>query len=128
MSENNLRNYNWKDRKPNYIRIEDLSEKQQQRLIHSDNFCMIPWIHLHGWPDGRAYPCCLGKGEHPVGNLKEQTMLEVWNADAMRELRNNMLADKPSKECTACYEQEAAGFSSSRHILFCYVDHTSCYQ
>jgi radical SAM protein with 4Fe4S-binding SPASM domain len=107
--------YNWKDRVPNSIRIEDLTEKQQHQLMHSENFCMIPWIHLHGWPDGRAYPCCLGKGEHPVGNLKEQTMLEVWNADAMREMRKNMLADKPSKECTACYEQETMGFSSMRN-------------
>jgi len=107
--------YNWKDRVPNSIRVEDLTDKQQHQLMHSENFCMIPWIHLHGWPDGRAYPCCLGKGEHPVGNLKEQTMLEVWNADAMREMRKNMLADKPSKECTACYEQETMGFSSMRN-------------
>jgi radical SAM protein with 4Fe4S-binding SPASM domain len=107
--------YNWKDRVPNSIRVEDLTDKQQHQLMHSENFCMIPWIHLHGWPDGRAYPCCLGKGEHPIGNLKEQTMLEVWNADAMREMRKNMLADKPSKECTACYEQETMGFSSMRN-------------
>jgi radical SAM protein with 4Fe4S-binding SPASM domain len=114
MSENNLRNYNWKDRKPNYIKIEDLTEKQQQRLIQSDNFCMIPWIHLHAWPDGRAYPCCLGKAEYPVGNLKENDMATVWNDEPMRQLRLNMLADKPSKECTDCYEQESAGFASMR--------------
>ena len=114
MSENNLRNYNWKDRKPNYIKIENLSETQQQRLMHSNNFCMIPWIHLHAWPDGRAYPCCLGKAEHPVGNLKETDMATVWNGEPMKQLRLNMLADRPSKECTDCYEQESAGFASMR--------------
>ena len=108
-------NYNWKDRVPSYVKLEDLSDKQQHRLMHSDTFCMIPWIHLHAWPDGRAYPCCLAKAEHPVGNLKEQTMKEVWNAEPMREMRSNMLNDRPCKECGACYEQESHGFSSMRN-------------
>jgi len=110
-----LSKYNWKDRIPNYIKIEDLSDKQQHQLMHSNNFCMLPWIHLHGWPDGRAYPCCLAKAAHPVGNLKEQTMLEIWNAEDMREMRRNMLEDKPSKQCGDCYEQESHGFASMRN-------------
>ena len=112
---NNLSKYNWKDRIPTYIKIDDLTEQQQYRLMHSENFCMLPWTHLHGWPDGRAYPCCLAKAEHPVGNFKEQTMLEVWNAEDMREMRRNMLEDKPCRQCGACYEQEAAGFASMRN-------------
>jgi hypothetical protein len=110
-----LSNYNWKDRIPNYIKVEDLTDKQQHRLMHSESFCMLPWTHLHGWPDGRAYPCCLAKADHPVGNLKEQTMLQVWNADQMRAMRKNMLEDKPCKECGDCYEQESAGFASMRN-------------
>lgn len=113
--KNNLSNYNWKDRIPTYIPIEDLTEKQQYRLMESDYFCMIPWIHLHGWPDGRAYPCCLANAKHPVGNLNEQSMDEVWNNSAMRQLRKNMLEDKPCKECNDCYEQEASGFTSMRN-------------
>ena len=107
--------YNWKDRIPNYIKIEDLSEDQQHKLMHSDNFCMLPWTHLHGWPDGRAYPCCLAKADHPVGNFKKQTMLEVWNADEMKQMRKNMLNDTPCKQCEDCYEQESYGFASMRN-------------
>jgi len=110
-----IKNYNWKDRQPVYIKVEDLSEKQKHRLVDSDYFCMIPWIHLHGWPDGRAYPCCLGEDNHPVGNLKTQSMQEVWNGQEMKEMRQNMLNDRPCKQCTRCYEQERAGFSSMRN-------------
>lgn len=110
-----VKNYNWKDREPVYIKIQDLTEQQQHRLVNSDHFCMIPWIHLHGWPDGRAYPCCLGEDVHPVGNFKQQTLEQVWNGDDMREMRRNMLEDKPCKQCTRCYEQESAGFSSMRN-------------
>jgi radical SAM protein with 4Fe4S-binding SPASM domain len=114
-NKSNLSNYNWKDRVPSWIPLEQLNEKQQHRLMHSDTFCMLPWIHLHAWPDGRAYPCCLGKAEHPVGNFKEKSMKEIWNDDAMRQMRRNMLQDRPCAECGDCYEQESAGFASMRN-------------
>jgi len=93
----------------------ELTEDQKHKLLTSETFCMIPWIHLHAWPDGRAYPCCLARAEHPVGNLKEQTMKEVWNAEPMRNMRTNMLNDRPCKECGDCYEQESHGFASMRN-------------
>jgi organic radical activating enzyme len=42
-------------------------------------------------------------------------MREVWNDTDMREMRLNMLEDKPCKQCGDCYEQEAAGFASMRN-------------
>jgi organic radical activating enzyme len=111
----NLSKYNWKDRIPNYVKVEDLTQDQQYKLMQSEYFCMLPWIHLHAWPDGRAYPCCLGKAAHPVGNFKEKTMREIWNDEPMREMRRNMLADRPCRQCGDCYEQEAAGFASMRN-------------
>jgi MoaA/NifB/PqqE/SkfB family radical SAM enzyme len=113
--ENYYKNYDYHTRKPVYIDVEDLTDVQRDRLLTSESFCILPWIHLHAFPDGRAYPCCLGLMEHPVGNLREQTMAEVWNDDPLREMRRNMLADKPCKQCTKCYEQEAAGFVSMRY-------------
>ncbi len=112
--ENYYKNYNYNTRKPIYINEEDLRIDQLDRLITSNNFCMIPWIHMHAFPDGRAYPCCLGEMAHPIGDLKKQTMQEVWNQDPYKLMRKNMLEDKPCKECTKCYEQEASGLVSMR--------------
>jgi organic radical activating enzyme len=111
----NKNQYNWKDRIPTHVSLDDLTDEQRYRLMESETFCMLPWIHLHGWPDGRAYPCCLGKADYPVGNLKTNTMAEVWNGLPMRTMRENMLQNKPCKECGDCYEQESAGFSSMRN-------------
>jgi len=83
--------------------------------MHSETFCILPWIHLHAWPDGRAYPCCLAKADSPLGDLKKQTMREVWNSADLREMRTNMLSDKSCRQCTNCYEQEASGFASMRN-------------
>jgi len=115
MTDKILGKYDWKDRIPNYIKLENLTEDQRYKLMESDNFCMLPWIHLHAWPDGRAYPCCLGRAAHPVGNFKEKSMREIWNDTPMRDMRSNMLADKPCLECGDCYEQEGAGFTSMRN-------------
>jgi sulfatase maturation enzyme AslB (radical SAM superfamily) len=76
---------------------------------------MMPWIHIHGFPDGRAYPCCLGEMDHPIGDLRKDDMKTIWNSDAYKKMRVNMLEEKSCKECTRCYEQEANGFTSNRH-------------
>ena len=108
-------NHNYHTRKPVYIDENDLRKDQIERLTASDVFCMIPWIHMHAFPDGRAYPCCLGDDKYPIGNFKQDSMEVVWNGDAYKTMRKNMLEEKPCKECTKCYEQEASGFMSMRN-------------
>ena len=36
-------------------------------LLGSKTFCMIPWVHLHVWPEGNSYPCCFFDAEQPIG-------------------------------------------------------------
>jgi radical SAM protein with 4Fe4S-binding SPASM domain len=115
MTDKIIGKYNWQDRIPSYIPLEQLTDIQRHRLMESKTFCMLPWIHLHAWPDGRAYPCCLGNAKHPVGNFKEKSMRDIWNDDAMRQMRTNMLNDQSCKECSDCYEQEEYGFASMRN-------------
>jgi sulfatase maturation enzyme AslB (radical SAM superfamily) len=70
---------------------------------------------MHAFPDGRAYPCCLGDDQHPIGNFKQDSMETVWNQPAYKTMRKNMLEERSCKECTKCYEQEASGFVSMRN-------------
>jgi len=109
------KNYNYNDRKPIYINDSELRSDQLERLTESKVFCLIPWIHLHAFPDGRAYPCCLSDMNLPIGNLKKDTMKTVWNGDPYKNMRKNMLEEQPCKECTKCYEQEQSGFMSMRN-------------
>lgn len=109
------RGYEYNNRKPLFIDAESLTEKQIERLTQSKSFCMLPWVHQHAYPDGRVYPCCLADYWHPVGNLKKNTMREVWNQEGYKEIRRLMLEDQPVKQCTKCYEQEKNGFFSMRY-------------
>lgn len=115
MTKDFYKKYDYNSRAPQHVEYNKLTEKQQYRLTKSQNFCILPWIHMHAFPDGRAYPCCLSDYWHPVGDLRKNTMAEVWNHDAYKNMRKNMLEDKPCKECTKCYEQEANGFFSMRY-------------
>lgn len=109
------RGYEYNSRKPLFIDAESLSDRQLERLTQSKSFCMLPWVHQHAYPDGRVYPCCLADYWHPVGNLKKNTMAEVWNQEGYKEIRRLMLDDQPVKQCTKCYEQEKNGFFSMRY-------------
>ena len=107
--------YDYNARAPYFAEREQLTDEQWQRLTESKTFCMLPWMHMHAFPDGRAYPCCLSDYWHPVGDLRNNTMAEVWNQDQYKAMRVNMLADQPCVECTKCYEQEAHGAFSMRN-------------
>lgn len=107
--------YSYNVTDPFFITKEETTEEHWNRLTKSETFCMMPWVHLHAFPDGRAYPCCLGDYWYPVGDLRKNTMAEIWNQDAYKTMRINMLQDKPCKECTKCYEQEQNGFFSMRN-------------
>ena len=91
-----------------------MTPREKELLIESESFCMLPWMHLHAFPDGRAYPCCFAFDKLHVGNVNEQSMEEVFNGDKMKQMRLNMLANKKSRECVKCYDQEQSGFFSLR--------------
>jgi len=107
--------YDYNSVKPLHVNFDTLTNDQKFKLVDSKVFCMMPWVHLHGFPDGRAYPCCFADYWHPVGNLRQNTMAEIWNNDNFKKLRINMLNETPSKECKNCYEREEHGFFSLRN-------------
>ena len=107
--------YVYNERAPYFVDKEELTNEQWQRLTESKTFCMLPWTHMHAFPDGRVYPCCLAEYFHPIGDLRKNTMEEVWNQTGYRTIRINMLKDEPSVQCTKCYEQEEHGAFSMRN-------------
>lgn len=92
-----------------------LTEREEFLLKDSKTFCIYPWIHIHAYPTGEAYPCCHAEMKPgKVGNCRTNTLEEIWNDLPMRNLRLGMLNQEPSPACTRCYEQEASGFFSGR--------------
>ena len=97
------------------VRPTELSERERFLLEDSKTFCIYPWIHLHAYPTGEAYPCCHAEMKPGVvGNCRTNTLEEIWHDQPMQQLRADMLSETPHPACTRCYEQEESGFFSGR--------------
>jgi radical SAM protein with 4Fe4S-binding SPASM domain len=107
-------NYDYNSNRPIKINVDNLSTRHKDLLLDSSVFCIYPWTHMHAYPTGDAYPCCMADMQFPVGNLRQNTIEEVWNDAPMKQIRTHMLAEKSVEACTRCYEQEKAGFLSGR--------------
>lgn len=97
------------------VKPVDLTDSEKFLLKESQTFCIYPWIHLHAYPTGEAYPCChaeMGVGQ--VGNCREKSLEDIWYDQPMNDLRYNMLNEIKSPACARCYEQEESGFFSGR--------------
>lgn len=97
------------------VRSTKLTEREEFLLKDSKTFCIYPWIHIHAYPTGEAYPCCHAEMKPGViGNCRTQTLEEIWRGEPLQRLRDDMLNERENPACTRCYEQEAAGFFSGR--------------
>jgi radical SAM protein with 4Fe4S-binding SPASM domain len=94
--------------------MEPRVKDKQYYLKESPYFCMYPWVHMHVWPKGETYPCCVADSDKPVGDTKRDTLEKIWNDKPMREIRKRLIADKPVKACRKCYEQDQHGAISPR--------------
>jgi MoaA/NifB/PqqE/SkfB family radical SAM enzyme len=103
-------NYNSTD----LVKPVELTEREEFLLKDSKTFCIYPWIHLHAYPTGEAYPCCHAEMAYPVGNARFKTLEEIYRDAPMRELRKDMLNERLNPACNRCYEQEESGFFSGR--------------
>jgi len=97
------------------VRPVELTEREEFLLKESKTFCIYPWIHIHAYPTGEAYPCCHAEMRPGViGNCRTQTLEEIWHGEPLQRLREDMLAEHEHPACTRCYEQEKSGFFSGR--------------
>lgn len=106
--------YQYGSANPIKVNLTRLSPKKQYLLSQSKTFCMYPWVHLHAWPNGQAYPCCHADPSPQYGSTRTQSLQEIWNGQPMKKLRQDMLSEVTNDSCIRCYEQEKSGFFSGR--------------
>lgn len=86
----------------------------------NETYCVYPFINVHTNTDGRCKLCCHVYSEDYIQVDGKDAVLgktdwwNIWNSKYMLDVRANMYAGKPVKECSRCYEHEAKGLQSSR--------------
>ena len=62
--------------------------------------CIAPWVYLDVLPDGHVVPCCSNTLD--LGDLKKQSIGEIWNGEPIKKLRREMFEDTLPKTCEVC--------------------------
>ncbi|WP_461633824.1 twitch domain-containing radical SAM protein [Labilibaculum euxinus] len=75
-------------------------------------YCLMPWIHYHVGNAGRVKACCVAN--IPYGDCNTQSFSEIWNGDAINELRARFEKGEKDSRCAVCYRLEEAGGKSIR--------------
>src|SRR5688572_16502380 len=87
----------------------------------AEPLCIMPWVHLATTPVGELQPCCLWDGRltdaqsGPL-DLATMTLSEAWNSAPLTDLRDAFLRGERPPQCSACWDDEAAGKRSKRLI------------
>ena len=80
----------------------------QARANHKMPTCTLPWRRFTVTWDGDVVPCCYDFDKKIVlGNLSEQSLLEIWNGPRMQELRREFLSNNVEnslcRDCSKLY-------------------------
>jgi len=83
--------------------------------VNPPTFCMHPFTGLATREDGAICVCCRS---HPIGNIENNTLEEIWNGDNMKRIRYQVLNGYKPPECEPCFSLEDQGVESlrQRHV------------
>jgi radical SAM protein with 4Fe4S-binding SPASM domain len=112
----------WKKTSVNHINVKSFCTRAG-RVENIENFDLNSGIHkqkagrrpcFHLWEtlivlwNGDVVACCQDlKGELIVGNLKKQTLLEIWNSPQLQEIRTRqMTGDFSMEPCAGCSDMK----------------------
>ena len=84
-----------------------------QDAQHS-TMCLLPFMHLHTWPAGQVFPCCVYDSQHPIGNMNKASLEDIWNNDEMKTLRKQLVEGEVPTNCRRCFQREDEGITSFR--------------
>ena len=99
------------------VRISDVMDRGQgdsltvgdQKTVGRRR-CPQPFQRLVVARDGRVSPCCADwDQQYIVGDVHEQSLLEIWNSEPMARMRDiqNRVALDTVKICSRCYVKES---------------------
>ena len=65
--------------------------------------CTVPFDSMYVDSDGKVFPCCHAAGIAPLGDLRKETVEEVWTGSGFAKFRNDLLnAHTTPQVCRSC--------------------------
>lgn len=80
-------------------------------IDQNKSFCSYPFTHSYIGSLYERKLCCVSED---IDELKKTSLSEFWNSDKLKQVRKDMIAGKPVKECSRCYYFEQINVPSLR--------------
>lgn len=82
-----------------------------------DNFCIVPFVHMHMQTTNKLGLCCSWKPKHyPIMTGPDDTIESIWNSDYYKDIRQRVLNNEIIPGCETCFEIEKTGSPSDRTL------------
>lgn len=77
-------------------------------------FCSSPWFHVRLTYDGSYESCRWAKNPIRTNRFQDQSIMQYYNSDQMRTLRQQLLSGDSPEHCATCYYEESFGKLNGR--------------
>ena len=88
-----------------YFKFDEMKqlEEEAKNDESKEYSCNEPWGQVSIFADGTVGPCCTTLGRNKtIGNIKDQTLEEIWTGEVMNKLRDGLIKNKPDIVCKTC--------------------------
>ncbi len=100
----------------------NLVEKTLKRISEFETpFCPVPFTTLILNPTGIVGSCRELGSQHQIGNIKEQTISEIWNGKIIQSWRNEFLTGK-IRTCKKNIQHKSCNRLPDKKLLLKYVE------
>ncbi|MDR1001383.1 MAG: radical SAM protein [Clostridiales bacterium] len=92
----------FKDVDYSYLEDKDGSKNKYQQDLKTTRVCPNCFYTIAVWPGGDVLPCC-NFYEPPIGNVHTQSLVDIWNGKARKEVLLRQLRCEYDYNCVDCY-------------------------
>jgi radical SAM protein with 4Fe4S-binding SPASM domain len=107
----------WEGSSKEIIELAEKSQFSEAFKKRKDLPCLRPWHRMTILWDGRVVPCCYDyDGKCILGDLKKQSLKEIWNSKKIKELRRQHIENdfRGNSLCANCKEKNGL---SLKHVF-----------
>lgn len=91
--------------------------KFNRNVLTTDSLCLYPWIHLYVNPQGQVGTCCEFNENYALGHISKDSLIDIANGDAIKNIRKQMLANERPNVCSSCWTKEDNNIKSTRQNI-----------
>ncbi|HPG29918.1 MAG TPA: SPASM domain-containing protein [bacterium] len=77
---------------------------QKTNPVSAKKYCDMCLNFIHINFEGYVYPCCLGNGSLILGNVCENSLIDILNSKKYLEIKRNLENNNPYEICVKCRE------------------------